>query len=171
MSRNPFTHAFFCLPPDDHPVRRWISLPVLPGWKRSPAIGLRKHHPSEAETDAAIQEARGYGFAHRARRRALAPVVASGKAVCARCLEPIVPGDEWHLDHSDTQQGYVGVLHALCDLRAAAAKTNGRRPVIDEDERQYRWSQKWFDDTPIGTTCGDEIYVGSGVWVKRLPDD
>ena len=93
-------------------------------------------------------------------------MIASGNAVCARCLEPIDPGAEWHLDHSDSRQGYIGVSHALCNLRAAAAKTNGRRQptLIHEDEQPTRWSQKWFSDPPVGTICRDEVYVGDGEW-------
>ena len=36
-------------------------------------------------------------------------------------------------------------------------------------ERPYRWSQRWYDDPPIGTVNLDggrnpEIYLGNGEW-------
>jgi hypothetical protein len=39
-------------------------------------------------------------------------------------------------------------------------------------ERPYKWSQRWFDDPPVGTTVvlGDglvEVHVGGGVWETR----
>jgi hypothetical protein len=93
-------------------------------------------------------------------------MVASGRAVCARCLEPIEPGTEWHLDHSDNRSGYLGVSHATCNLRDGANKTNGKRPPAPP-ERPYRWSQRWYDDPPVGTIVfGYErvIYLGNGEW-------
>ena len=45
--------------------------------------------------------ARGYGSAHRALRRRLAPLVASGQMRCARCGEVILPGTPWDLGHAD----------------------------------------------------------------------
>ena len=48
-------------------------------------------------------------------------------------------------------------------------KTNDSRPARQFDERPYKWSQRWFDDPPIGTINFDggrspEIYVGNGEW-------
>ena len=48
----------------------------------------------------------------------------SGYASCVRCGFPIVPGSRWHLDHRDDKLGYLGVSHALCNLRAAAKRGN-----------------------------------------------
>ena len=45
-------------------------------------------------------------------------------------------------------------------------KTNGKRPPT-RPEQPYRWSQRWFDDPPIGTVVlGHErvIYLGNGEW-------
>jgi ketosteroid isomerase-like protein len=54
--------------------------------------------------------------------------VSSAKPTCARCGEPIHPEDDWHLDH------------------------NGKRvPAQPYKEMPYKWSQRWFDDPPIGT--------------------
>jgi hypothetical protein len=111
----------------------------------------------------------GWGNAHQRRRAAIAPTVNAGRATCARCGEPIHAGEEWHLDHSDDRAGYLGVSHAYCNLRAAAQKTNGSRPAPQFEERTYRWSQRWFDDPPVGTINLDggrnpEIHTGNGEW-------
>jgi hypothetical protein len=111
----------------------------------------------------------GWGHEHQRRRAAIAPLVNTGHATCCRCNEPIHAGEEWHLDHSDDRAGYLGVSHASCNLRAAAAVTNGRRAPTRFQERPYKWSQRWFDDPPIGTINYDggrnpEIHIGSGEW-------
>ncbi len=66
---------------------------------------------------------RGYGSTHDARRRQVKPLVEAGNAVCSRCGNPISPREQWHLDHTDDRQGYLGVAHAYCNLRAAGIKT------------------------------------------------
>ena len=93
----------------------------------------------------------GWGSAHQRRRAAIAPLVNAGKATCARCHEPIHPGDDWHLDHTAARNGYLGPSHARCNLPAAADKTNGQTTAERFRERPYKWSQRWRDDPPIGT--------------------
>ena len=66
---------------------------------------------------------RGYGSNHDARRRQVKPLVDAGNAICSRCGNPISPREQWHLDHTDDRQGYLGVSHAYCNLRAAGIKT------------------------------------------------
>jgi hypothetical protein len=110
----------------------------------------------------------GWGSAHQRRRAAIAPLVNAGQATCCRCTEPIHPGDDWHLDHTDARDGYLGVSHASCNLRDGANKTNGKRPP-PPPEKPYKWSQRWYDDPPIGTINLDggrnpEIYIGNGEW-------
>lgn len=65
---------------------------------------------------------RGYGYPHQLARRRMARVVDAGLAVCSRCGHPIVPGADWHLDHSDDRADYLGAAHALCNLRAGGRK-------------------------------------------------
>lgn len=124
----------------------------------------RRRKPSGATTRG------GWGNAHQRRRAAIAPLVRTGKATCARCGEPIDPDDDWHLDHDDSNRRlYLGPSHARCNLAAGAHKTNGMRPVPHFEERPYKWSQRWFDDPPVGTINNDggrnpEIHVGNGEW-------
>ena len=74
------------------------------GWRRAPA--------SAAD--------RGYGPDHTAQRAAIAPLVASGRALCAEviCLEPsrrIDPGGPWALGHTPDRAGWVGPCHVKCN--------------------------------------------------------
>lgn len=76
--------------------------------------------------------ARGYGAAHQRERARWAPIVAAGRAVCARCRKPIAPNTAWDLGHDDTDRTrYAGPEHRRCNRRAGArvgaAITNARR--------------------------------------------
>jgi hypothetical protein len=110
-------------------------------------------------------------------RARFAPLVAAGKAKCARCGEAIEPGSEWALDHRDDGRGYLGPSHASCNARAGAHKLlgiHGKGSAFAE--RPYRWSQRWHDDPPVGTiVLGDErvIYLGNGAWqaLADMPND
>ena len=130
----------------------------------SPAdVARRRRKPPGATSNG------GWGHHHQQRRAAIAPLVNAGKATCARCLEPIHAGEPWHLDHNDTRDGYLGVSHSTCNLRDGANKTNARRRPGSDGQRPYRWSQRWFDDPPIGTINYDggrnpEIHIGNGEW-------
>jgi hypothetical protein len=95
---------------------------------------------------------RGYTNGHVARRRQLAPLVATGKVACCRCGELIKPGEAWHLDHRDDRRGYLGAAHATCNLRAAAHKTNSKRkdtPLI--------WSRVWYEPIPPNVIVGGDL--------------
>ena len=64
--------------------------------------------------------ARGYGGAHRALRKRLAPLVASGQMRCARCGEVILPGTPFDLGHADGDRTrYHGLEHAACNRGAS----------------------------------------------------
>ena len=80
----------------------------------------------------------------------------AGKATCARCGEPIHPEDDWHLDHNADRNGYLGPSHASCNLAAAAAVTNGRRPP----------THSGTTTRPSAIVYGNErvIYMGNGEW-------
>jgi hypothetical protein len=60
--------------------------------------------------------ARGYRPAHRALRKRLAPLVASGCVRCARCGQLIRPDEPWDLGHSDWDRTrYSGPEHRRCN--------------------------------------------------------
>lgn len=74
--------------------------------------------------------ARGYGTSHQRLRARLARDVAAGRAVCARCGQPIVPGSAWDLGHDDTdpsKKTYRGPEHERCNRSAGARKGNRLR--------------------------------------------
>jgi hypothetical protein len=61
-----------------------------------------------------------YGPAHRSLRAEFAPVIARGDWPCARCGEPIDPGEPWDLDHDDfAPRLYLGPAHRRCNRAAA----------------------------------------------------
>jgi len=68
---------------------------------------------------------KGYGQAHRNQRAQWEPLVASGQVRCARCRRPILPGQDWHLDHAADRLTYLGPSHAGCNRKAGAR--NGAR--------------------------------------------
>jgi hypothetical protein len=106
----------------------------------------------------ASRHVRGYGTVHYARRRQVVPLVNSGNAVCSRCGGPISPGEQWHLDHSDDRQGYLGVSHEYCNLQAAGIKTQRLRNASPA----LRWSRVWFEPVPPGTRIGSVVYDDNG---------
>jgi hypothetical protein len=58
----------------------------------------------------------GYGTAHQALRKRLAPAVAAGMFECARCGKPIRPGEAWDLGHDDVDRArYIGPEHSRCN--------------------------------------------------------
>jgi len=72
-------------------------------------------------------ESRRYGAAHQRLRRQLVPIVAAGRAFCARCGEAITVGEAWDLGHDDVDRArYSGPEHARCN-RAAPNKLHPSR--------------------------------------------
>jgi hypothetical protein len=70
---------------------------------------------------------RGYGHHHQKMRRKYASLVASGRAWCARCGEPIEPGEPWDLGHDDYDRSkYMGPEHARCNRGAPNRCTTSR---------------------------------------------
>jgi hypothetical protein len=120
-------------------------------------------------------------MAHKAMRRRLAPLAASGTVNCARCNELIEPGEHWELDHRDDGRGWLGPSHAKCNHRAgweamiASQSGNGTR----FEEQPYRWSRRWGGEAanpPVGTQVmlGKgmvEVYLGGGQWSQPVPFD
>ena len=108
-----------------------------------------------------------YGAAHQRLRKQLEPAVATGGVSCVRCGQPIEPGESWDLEHSDKNpRMHSGVGHSRCNRATSAHVTNGNGVV---EEPPLRWSQRWFDDPPVGTEVFledglREVHVGGGVW-------
>lgn len=90
-----------------------------PGCTTPTTATLCTTHAREADKARGTSTQRGYGTAHTNARKAAAPQVATGAVNCARCGEPIRPGQPWHLDHSDNRSKYIGPSHDLCNLSAA----------------------------------------------------
>jgi len=73
-------------------------------------------HAAAHEAKRGTPAQRGYGTAHRRKRASLAEVVARGDVPCARCGKPILPGDQWALDHDDEDRAqYLGPSHKRCN--------------------------------------------------------
>lgn len=67
--------------------------------------------------------ARGYGYTHQRTRARIAPLVAAGRALCARCGLRISPLEAWDLGHDDDDRTrYTGPEHAACN-RATKGRT------------------------------------------------
>ncbi len=85
-------------------------------------------------------EQRGYGHAHRTRRRGIAPMVEAGIVRCARCGELIRHGEPWALGHLD------GTERTVCSGPEPGAAT----------ERPRRTSSNAF-----GPAAGSPNHVGT----------
>jgi hypothetical protein len=98
---------------------------------------------------------RRYSSPHQQLRAQVAVAVERGDAVCARCGEPIRPGEPWDLDHAEGNgNGYLGPSHSSCNRAAPRIRENG-----------LVWSRRWFEDAREGTiVAGKEIRHG-GRWV------
>ena len=96
----------------------------------------------------------GLGSPHQKRRQLLAPIVAEGRTLCARCHEPIRPGEPWdlgHVDGSNRQAGYTGPEHRRCNRATAGRKSWLLPPPEPEPERDglepsmiARWDVPWL---------------------------
>jgi len=91
---------------------------------RACAVCGRKCHGARCATHART----AYRADHRRDRRAWAKVILAGAIViCPRCRRRITPDQPWHLGHQDDRTAPTRPEHDLCNLRAAAAITNGGR--------------------------------------------
>ena len=81
----------------------------------------RKRHRRSTPAMPGATSARGYGSMHQKIRARVAPLIASGTAVCARCGEPIRPDEPWDLGHDDENRSrYTGPEHRRCNRSTAS---------------------------------------------------
>jgi hypothetical protein len=88
---------------------------------------------------------RGYGAPHQRERERWRPLVEAGEVDCARCGEPIAPGQPWDLGHRDGtgKAEHSGPEHRGCNRGAGMAMlTEARRELI----RQRRLSKCFSAD-------------------------
>lgn len=92
---------------------------------------------------------RGYGAAHRRRRRVLLPL-AIGKN-CPMCDEIMLASQKLELDHSIPVAlgGLIGdrIVHGKCNLREGAKLGNQRQKAVT--------SRTWLVDESAGTPSRD----------------
>lgn len=70
---------------------------------------------------------RGYGWTHQRLRKQWEPRVMAGDCACAKCGQPIHPGQAWDLGHTADRQGYTGPEHQRCNRSEGASRGNRMR--------------------------------------------
>ena len=95
-------------------------------------------------------EQRGYGQAHRARRRGIALMVEAGIVRCARCGELIRPGEPWDLGHVDGTERmvYSGPEHRRCN-RATELRGNHLLAMLENTRSACRHCHGVVDAPPL----------------------
>ena len=105
------------------------------GSSRCPRCQGQRERARDARRGTARQ--RGYDAAHDAERARWSTVVDTGAVTCARCGQPIAPGESWDLDHADDRSGYLGPSDARCNR--AAALSNGAAHTTNSQQPRSRW--------------------------------
>lgn len=62
-----------------------------------------------------------YGWQHQKARRQWATLL---PLPCTVCHQTVLPGSDWHLDHTDDGLAYLGAAHAHCNTSKGARKLN-----------------------------------------------
>jgi hypothetical protein len=83
-------------------------------------------HKAQHERARGTRQQRGYTPEHdRARKAWAAKITQQGGIPCARCGQPINPGDPWDLDHTDDRTAYLGPSHPACNAAAGGRAGGG----------------------------------------------
>lgn len=83
-------------------------------------------HRTQREQQRGTRQQRGYGQAHQKLRAQWQRQVDLGTVRCARCTKPILPGQAWHLDHSDDRLSYLGPSCVPCNTSAGGKAAHSR---------------------------------------------
>jgi hypothetical protein len=112
--------------------------------ERCKAIAQATHPRSRFPTPQGSAADRGYDPLHAKQRARWAKIVAAGDGYCARCGGHIAPGSDWHLDHRDDRDGYIGPSHARCNISAGARNGNVRRSLAQPPMEPHDHSRVWL---------------------------
>jgi hypothetical protein len=86
--------------------------------------GLCDTHRREKDRQRGSRQARGYDTRHEQERARLAPIVARGKTLCAKCGHTIHSREPWDLGHTDDRTAWTGPEHLRCNRQAAGRKAH-----------------------------------------------
>jgi hypothetical protein len=128
-------------------------------------FGIPMRNPPQPERDHLLPKKktttqRGYGYMHQSQRRRWGPKVAAGGVSCARCGNPILPGEPWDLGHVDCDPTrYAGPEHAGCN-RAVVTHLKQQLQQQAAPRRNY-WSRHWYPGSGFDERCPDCRALGS----------
>jgi hypothetical protein len=89
-----------------------------PGCPEPTAGGRCDTHRAQYERRRGTRQQRGYDQTHVKLRANWKRKVDRCEVKCARCRQLILPGETWHLDHTDDRAGYLGPSHERCNTSA-----------------------------------------------------
>ena len=104
---------------------RVCCVPGCPELIAACAGGRCPTHRAEVEWARGTRQQRGYTAEHVRLRKQLGVLVAQGRAICARCHDPIDPTEPWDLGHSDDRKAWTGPEHTHCNRAAGGKAAHG----------------------------------------------
>src|SRR5215471_16315606 len=91
-----------------------------------------------------------YGWEHQQRRAKYAQLVLAGGVLCARCGDPIIPGEPWDMGHLDGDpHRYSGPEHRRCNRATASRLWQPPPPELEAEpegiaQADARWDVPWL---------------------------